>query len=142
MPYRDYHVAVYESLDAQRPDANNRARTQYFCTPIVPLEPDTVEHRFIGITDRHVVRFTVTMWSPEVEQIVTEYMRNKLGMPMENAEVKPMPFEQILLACKSKPGKCKCSKKWQPNQMHNRRTFKLKCPSEAEARRVADALRS
>lgn len=130
MPYRNYHVYVYEGL------GEGTNGTHYFYTPVVLLEPETAEY----MERKHAVSFSVTMWNREVENAVLDHVKNR---PKTDAfQVKPMPFDKIRLTCKASSDAFELPNEWQSYQLHREKRFHLICPTREEAESVAEAMKT
>lgn len=141
MEYRNYRISIYEGVDALKPDASRRAR-QYFCTPIAVLLHQSAKYRHSAQENKHVVMLKVQLWSRQVQDQVLDYMNNKMLVSVNDTQVTPIHFEEIILSCSAAEDACRCSSEWQPYQLHNDMSFRMVCPSRAKALELERLLKS
>lgn len=97
------------------------------------MQPTSAHYEFVDVKRQHTVTFEVLMWNDNVRQAVFEYMNNKMNVAVSEYQIKPIPFDQLLLVCQTAADSCRCPKEWRPNLLHNAVHFSMVCPSKSEA---------
>lgn len=81
MPYRDFRVKIFQKMSG---NSNNIVLYE----PLFTLDPDSI------VIKQDQVRFRVTMWNPEVEAKVLNWLKHRSN---DNLYVQVLPFTEIQL---------------------------------------------
>ncbi len=137
MPFRNFHVSIYESAITVRKHGDER---KFFCSPLVVLDPESAEAVFNWVTEQHQVRFQVELWNQDVETQVVEYLSRATGSTVNDFQVTVIPFEEVILSSLVSSELFEEIQGWVPYQLHERVLFTLNCPSKEKADKVVKVI--
>ena len=132
IPYRDYHISIYESK------SQDGDPIKYFGSPIVLLNPNSAKYFFSKNSGRHQVTFDVDMWNQEVEDFVIEHLNQLPNRPKTDSNyVQGIPFEEVIL-CSNEPSKMfdELLSEWIPYQLDTKVKFTLYCQTEEKGKEL------
>ncbi len=133
MPFRNFHVSIYEHSNTVRKDGDER---KYFCSPLVILVPESAESVDNEITKQPQVRFDVELWNQDVEAEVIEYLTRVTNTTVHDHQVTVIPFEEVILSSLVSSELFDGLQGWVPYQLHERVLFTLNCPSMESAEKL------
>lgn len=133
MPFRNFHVSIYENGVTVRKPGEER---KYFCSPLVILVPGSAEAVYNWITKQHQVRFDIELWNQGVEAEVIEYLTRVTGTTVHDYQVTVIPFEEVILSSLVSSELFDGLQGWVPYQLHDKVLFTLNCPSKESAEKV------
>ncbi len=135
MPFRNFHVSIYESAVTVRKHGDER---KFFCSPLVILDPDSAESVFNWVTEQHQALFQVELWNQEVKAQVIEYLSRATGAIINDFQVTVIPFEEVILSSNVSSEMFEEIQGWVPYQLHEKVLFTLNCPTKEKADKVVE----
>ncbi|XP_055349264.1 uncharacterized protein LOC129596107 [Paramacrobiotus metropolitanus] len=132
VPYHGIGVPVFEK-------DNGSAPAEYFYSPLLILQRNTVKPTQNRIQRVWQATFSVLMWDPKFTSIVRDAITNATGMDASNATIQPLPIERIRLEVTDKQW-YEADTKWLPFTMQETVQFTLKCADEASARELCSII--
>jgi len=135
MPFRNFHVSIYESAITVRKHGDER---KFFCSPILILDPDSAKPVFNFVTEQYQARFQVELWNQDVKAEVIEYLSRATGTTVNDYQVTVIPFEEVILSSLVSSELFEEIQGWVPYQLHEKVLFTLNCPSMEKAEKVVE----
>ncbi|KAI9554810.1 hypothetical protein GHT06_020087 [Daphnia sinensis] len=140
VPYLDYSIAVYESLDSSV--KTEAKKIKYFYTPVVLLDPRSAKYQYHQLIEKHTVIFDVTLWDDDIQQRVVSYLNEEMKLNADKSQINVIPFEKLILTTDVHSNAFTCPKEWKFIQMHKVVSFRLLFETEDEAIKTVELFKT
>lgn len=128
----DFHIRTYQWTGP--------SFTKFYFAPLALLDHTSASSGHNSLTGESQLLFRVDMWTDELLYLVTEYLRNVTGQPIEENKVSVLPFDKVAIRCRqctsARPDSHWRSFLQSPKQME----FRIVCPTLKECQRLAEQM--